>query len=598
MLAPLLALALAAAPTPPLPPARPAPALARAGAALEAGRPDEALASLGADRRPEARLLRGLAEEAAGRLEPALAALAGLEAPLPAVADRILSARGRVQAGLTHWREAEAAFGAVAEGSLLRGAALLGRARALEAQGDRAAALAALAPLLEARAEGPAATAPAATAQAATAEAATAPAAALLLAGRLRAALPAPDLAGARAVLLDCWAGHGAEPDSAGCLEALRALPGSAGAPPPLDEVVRRGEALVERGRPSDAVALLQPAVRAAPAPGPGQPLACRAAAALGRALRRDRQNGKSAEVLRPVVERCPAGPIRERALYVLATAAAGAGACATRRWRSTAASPARRRRARWPTTPSSPVAELQARDGRPEQARTHAGGAGPRAARRRPPRRGPLPPGLAGLAGRGGGAAGGRAPDRSTPRPTAGVDAYEHARAAYWRGRLLEARGAAGRAEARAIWRGLVEAAPADYYALLSRARLAGREDGVALPAPLGAGGAGRAARRGAGGGPAGRRSPPPRRAGRCCAPGCSGRRPRSSGRSIGAPLPPGELAAAGGAAGRAAGAGRRPPRRPPTSCGSRRGPSSGGRRRGPTGGSGRWPTRRPSPR
>jgi len=467
MLAPLLALALAAAP--PLPSARPAPAHAMAGAALEAGRPDEALAALGADRRPEARLLRGLAEEVAGRPEPALAALAGLERALPAVADRILSARGRVQAGLTRWREAEAAFGAVAEGSLLRGAALVGRARALEAQGERAAALAALAPLLEARAEGPAAP----------------PAAALLLAGRLRAALPTPDLAGARAILLDCWAGHGAEPDSAGCLEALRALPGSAGAPPPLEELVRRGEALLERGRPSDAVALLQPAVRAAPAPGPGQPLACRAAAALGRALRRDRQNGRSAEVLKPVVERCQAGPIRERALYVMASAAAAAG-------RRDEAVALYRRFAR--EAPSSTladdalfaVAELQARDGRPEQARTTL-----EALLRELPagdRRDEARFRLAWLAWRAGEAERAVAELQTLDAEAAPEDAYEHARAAYWRGRILEGRGAAGRAEARALWAGLVEAAPADYYALLARARLAGRED-AALPAPLGAG-------------------------------------------------------------------------------------------------------------
>jgi soluble lytic murein transglycosylase len=70
------------------------------------------------------------------------------------------------------------------------------------------------------------------------------------------------------------------------------------------------------------------------------------------------------------------------------------------------------------------------------------------------------------------------------------GVDAYEHARAAYWRGRILAGRGEAGGAAARAIWTDLAARNPADYYALLARARLREGEGQEAdgLPAALAA--------------------------------------------------------------------------------------------------------------
>ncbi len=44
------------------------------------------------------------------------------------------------------------------------------------------------------------------------------------------------------------------------------------------------------------------------------------ARAALGRALKRARQNGRAAEVLRPVAERCADPAVATRAAYVLAT--------------------------------------------------------------------------------------------------------------------------------------------------------------------------------------------------------------------------------------------------------------------------------------
>jgi soluble lytic murein transglycosylase len=91
----------------------------------------------------------------------------------------------------------------------------------------------------------------------------------------------------------------------------------------------------------------------------------------------------------------------------------------------------------------------------------------------------------LAWLARRAGDAAGAIAALLAIEEDRREVDPYEHARAAYWRAVLLSARGVEGKAAAQATWRALVAAAPADYYALLSRARLAGRA-GIALPEPL----------------------------------------------------------------------------------------------------------------
>jgi soluble lytic murein transglycosylase len=61
-------------------------------------------------------------------------------------------------------------------------------------------------------------------------------------------------------------------------------------------------------------------------------------------------------------------------------------------------------------------------------------------------------------------------------------ADPYEHARAAYWRGRVLAARkGSGDAAAARAAWAEVVRRYPADYYGLLARARLS--EAGVTVP-------------------------------------------------------------------------------------------------------------------
>jgi soluble lytic murein transglycosylase len=465
LLAAALAAALAPATDLDLTPALTGQPAAAAGL-LEAGRPDEALAALGTASRPEARLVRGLAQEAAGRPAEALAALDGLEAMLPDLADRIQVARGRVLLGLARPAEAAVVLAAVPAGSLSWPVAALLRARALAALGDPAAALEALSPLLAAPPAGPLA------AQAAPA---------LRLAATLRAGLPTPDLAGARQALVDCWAGRPGAPEAVACLTDLRSLPGEAGRAPPPQEQVRRAEGLTDLGRNGEAISLLDPVVETGPQAGPAEPAACRARAALGRALRRDRQNGRAIEVLRPVSERCTEAALRVRSRYLLATAVSAGGS------RDEAILLYRRFAREEPGSPLADdalfaAAELAAKAGRPAEAREaleelvrdHPGGDRRDEARFR----------LAWHAWRAGDVDGAIGSLQRIEDDQREVDPYEHARAAYWRARLLSRRGEEGQVAARAIWSELVALAPADYYALLSRAQLAG-EEGVLLPEP-----------------------------------------------------------------------------------------------------------------
>jgi len=478
----LLALALGAAPNSAptsAPPAAAAPAAAQAalelspalvgppgtaGALLEAGKAAEALAALGAATRPEARLVRGLALEASGDAAGALAALEGLDVKLPEVADRIQAARGRLHAAAGRHRAAAEAFAAVPAGSLLSAAAALGRGRALAAAGAAAEALEAVGALVASGAPEAAEVAPAL----------------LLAAGAMARATPS-DAAGARRALLDCWAGQPLAVEAQACLAALKALPGEAGKVPGPEEVVWRAENLLERNRNEEAIKLLDPVVAAAPAASASEPFACRARAALGRALRRDRQNGRAADLLRPVADRCTDAALRTRAAYVLATAVSAQGA------REEAVVLYRRFAREHPESPLADdalfaAAELAARAGRPAEAReclqalVRDHPAGDRRAEARFK--------LAWLARKAGDQEAAIAALLAIEEETRDVDAYEHGRAAYWRARLLAGRGEGGLAAARAIWRELAEAAPSDYYALLSRARLAG-ETGVALPGP-----------------------------------------------------------------------------------------------------------------
>ncbi len=444
-------------------------AAAESGRLLSKGRGAEGLSALEGATRPEARWLRALAEEATGAFADALRSLDGLSARLPEIAGRIDAARGRCLAALGRHGEAAAAFGAVPPTSVVHADARVGRARALAAAGRVPEALAALGPLLDRPPPAdPARPDPTA--------------AALLLAGQLRAASAPPDADGARAALLRCWADHPIAPEASACIAEVRRLPGEAGADPGLDVTVRRAEGLVERSRNGEVIALLDPIARAGPAPAPDQPLACRAHAALGRALRRDRQNARSAEVLRPVAGRCAEPSIRTRALYVLATAVAAQGS------RDEAIALHLRFAREYPASPLADDALVAAADsmagaGRHAESRQalqqvvrgHPDGDKVDEARFR----------LAWQARRDGDTAAAISALLAIEESRREVDPYEHARAAYWRAVLLATGGAEGRAAAESIWRGLTAAAPADYYALLSRARLEGKR-GLAFPGPL----------------------------------------------------------------------------------------------------------------
>ena len=373
-----------------VPPARAAPGGGRRRARGRAARGGAGGGA--ADGRPEARLLRGLAARGLGRPAEALVALAGLEAALPALADRD---PGRPRAGPVRGRR-----GPRPRRRSGRGAGRLARSapggrpgRGRPSARRRARPWRRWRRSSTAPADGPLAT------QAAPA---------LLLTGRLRAARAAgpgrrppgaPRLLGGprRAARGGRLPGRAAR--AAG--EAGRAAAaggGASGAPSAWSSAADR----------ADAIALLGRSSGPARSPAPSEPLACRAPPRSGRALRRDRAHRPAIEVLRPVVERCPTRPSAMRALYVLARPRAGAGD----REEAVGALPALRARApraRWPTTRSSPPpARGPRRAARPRRARRWRRWCA--TSRRRPPRRGPLPPGLAGLARRRAGPRGGGA--------------------------------------------------------------------------------------------------------------------------------------------------------------------------------------------
>ncbi len=447
--------------------------LRAAQAAFDAGRWDEAAQGFARDPSPEARLLRGVALARAGKGVEAAQAVAGLEAALPALADRIAFLAGRALQSAGDARRAAEAFARVPATSLEFPRARLEQARALQGLGEPDAALTALEPILgrPAPAE-PWRPDPAA--------------AALLLAGRLASAADRPGGAtAARGHLLECWAAHPLAPEAAECLTRLGALPAPADAPPGDEGVVRRAEILLDQnrnGRAREELARLGPRLARA---GASDPLACRARLALGRAYRKDRAYARALDALRPVAARCLDPGVRARALYVVASAAAAAGlAEAPGDYLAMARA--------FPDHPLADDAlffgaELLARSGHVAEARRRlsdllqrypAGDVRAEALFR-----------SAWLAWREG--------DRAAALATLGRmeseyrerDAYEHARAAYWRARVLASRrGGPDLEEAHAIWADLAWRHPTDYYGLLARSRLAesrGKPPG-AEPAPL----------------------------------------------------------------------------------------------------------------
>ncbi len=465
MLEALLALALTAAqpPTPldlsPLP-AEPEAALARAAIADE--RWAEAASKLARSVSAEGAFVRAVALMEAGRSSEALAPLEGLEARLPDLADRIAFLRGRALDAAGKHRESVSAFAAVPDGSVVAAEARLARAQAAAGCGDRTAALDSLAPLLKAGTP-------------ADASRRDTVASALLLAGRLRA--DSGDGEGARGAYVSCWANHPLSPEAADCRAGIGVLPQPWSAPPGNDDVLRRAEALLDANRNDAALALLGPLLDGLPQAGPGESFACRARAAAGRAQRKERRYENAIAVLRPVAERCDDPDVRLRALYVLASATSIAGD------KDEAVSLYARIARDFPGHPFADdalffAADLLVRAGRTAEAREtlsalvrdHPSGDYRNEARFR----------LAWLS-RQGGDMGAAIAQLLAIEEDDGVDDYEHARAAYWRARLLLSRGDDGRRAAREIWSGLMVRHPADYYGLLSRARLV--EDGAQLP-------------------------------------------------------------------------------------------------------------------
>jgi soluble lytic murein transglycosylase len=354
-------------------------------------------------------------------------------------------------------RAAAAAYGGVKSGSILWAEAQLARARALQRAGDRTAALDAVAPILSLPApEDLTRGDPASEA--------------LLLAGLLRAAGVEADQTLARRAFVECWAAHPLSGASRTCLEELKKLPGPAGAPPSHEDALRRSEGLLDVNRNAPALAELSRLVAKLPAAGKGEPLACRARFLLGKAYRKERQHSKAIDTLRPVVERCEDPQLRVRALYVLASAfsivAPEEGVAS---YRALARD--------YPAHPLADdalfyAADLLARSGRTEEAlaaladlsEKHPGGDFRAEALFR----------IAWIERRIGKVADALASLARIERDYEGTDPYEHARAVYWRGRLLTQRGDAGDAAlAREAWHALAGRYPADYYGLLARARL-----------------------------------------------------------------------------------------------------------------------------
>ncbi len=427
-----------------------------AGPALRAGVPAEVAKALQGREEPEARFLRARALVQAGRGAEALPGLAGLSAVLPDIGDRVeaLSAQAAESAGRP--ADAAAAWERVPESSLPWPEARLALARLQLADGKPAAAVASLRRLLEQPAPSDLSRPDPASR-------------ALLFAGRTLAAEPDP--AEARRLLLDCWTRHPLAPEARECRATLDALPSPNGAPPGTEESLRRAEALLDWNRNELALSEARRVGESLGPAGPTSPDACRASFVRGKALRKLRQYSRAAEVLAPVADGCSDPALRARALYLLAVArsnlATDDGIAAYLRFAR-----------EFPDHPQADdalffAADLLARQGQVADAQRVLGDLDaryPQGDYRAEAlfrsawlsrRQGRLDAALAGL--------------EKAEAEFRDTDPYEHARATYWRGRVLAERGLPGdRQAARAAWSDVLARYPADYYGLLARARLA----------------------------------------------------------------------------------------------------------------------------
>ncbi len=440
--------------------------LAQARADFEAGRFEAAARGFEKAKTPEARYLRGVALVEARRPAEATRALDGLERSLPDLADRVAFWRARAFDLQSDHRAAARWYAEVKEGSLLWPDAQLARARALQAAGDRSGALEALGPILSLPAPDEMTRGdPAAEA--------------LLLTGELRAAASGKaDLPWARRAFVECWATHPLSPLAAACLADLKRLPVPHGAPPAPEDTLRRAEALLDANRNEAALSELEKLVPNLKAPAPGEPLACRARFAMGKAYRKERQHTKSMETLQAVVERCEDPQLRVRAMYVFASAASVvAPEEGARRYLALARD--------YPAHPFADdalfyAADLLVRLGRTDEAMATLTDLSEK-----------YPHGdfraealfrIAWVEKRAGHVASALASLSRIERDYEATDPYELARAAYWRARLQAERGGDGDgARARETWRMLAGRYPADYYGLLARARLEEAQPGSA---------------------------------------------------------------------------------------------------------------------
>jgi soluble lytic murein transglycosylase len=447
VLAPLLALAIAASPPVVVGEADVSPPAARRTPA-------------------ESRLLRARAALASGDAAAAEGELEGLTALLPAIPDRIAAMRATAAEAQGDGSRAIEAWGQVPPGSVLWPQARVSMGRLLHAAGRPAEAVGALEPLLALPAPGD------------LSRADPAPRA-LLLAGKILSEQPGggPE---ARRMFLECWAGHALAPEAKECRTRLDALPAPDGAPPGDEDGVRRAEALLDWNRNELALAEARKLGERLPPAGADAPLSCRAAFVRGKALRKLRQYAASADELTPVVETCTDPALRPRALYLLSVARANVS--------NAAGIETYRRFAReYPDHAQSDdavyfAADLLVREGSVREARKLL----EELAERYPDgdfradaifrgawlarRQGDVDEAVAGFS--------------RLEALYHGSDPYEHARAVYWRGRVLLERNAKGdRQRAREAWSEVARLYPGDYYGLLARARLS--ETGKKAPDP-----------------------------------------------------------------------------------------------------------------
>ena len=414
----------------------------------------------------EARFLRARAELASGDAAAAERELSGLASALPAIADRVEAMEAAAAEAQGEGDRAIETWGRIPATSLLWPMARMSLGRLHAAAGRGAESVLAVRPLVGLPAPGD------------LSREDPAPRA-LLFAGKVLSE-QADGGGEARRHFLDCWAGHALAPEAKECRTRLDALPPPNDAPPGEEDRLRRAEALLDWNRNEQALVEAKRLGEKLPPPGADAPLACRAAFVRGKALRKLRQHAAAAEELATVVEVCADPALRPRALYLLAV---------TRSNVSNAAGVEvyRRFAAEYPEHSQSDdalyfAADLMVRDGRIDEARRVLDGLVER-----------YPDGDfradaifkgAWLARRQGdldGAVAGLARLESLYRDK---DPYEHARAVYWRGRVLAARKGRGDTErARAAWSEVAKLYPADYYGLLARARLA--EAGKKTPEP-----------------------------------------------------------------------------------------------------------------